>query len=152
MANFGQQYAWQSGLNQPLGSLINIANQLYGYNYRATNGARHNVGISSPIVDLQPVRTMLAAGYERGDGRVDHEWNMTISVVAFDFIMDTYLSSGTLVKAAMTIYTRRHETGLNQYARYNAYLIKPSRVRGDIEYLRGNMVRARFPFTGLVAL
>ena len=152
MPNFGQLYAWATGSGVALNSLINVANQLYDYNYRVSGGAKHAVGISSPIVDLYPVRTMLAAGYERGDGRIDHEWNMTISAVAYDFVIDTYLSSGTLLKRAMTIYTRRHENGINQWARYNAYLIQPSRQRGDIEYLRGGVVRVRFPLTRLVAL
>jgi hypothetical protein len=70
--------------------------------------------------------------------------------LGYEYILDTYLSSGAVTYAAMTINTRRHEFG--SYTRYNCYLTLPSRRRGDVEYLRQNVLRVTWRFTDLVSL
>lgn len=149
MAN-ANEYAWAAGHGVALASLNAVATELRAHNYRAVGGLRYAVEPTSQPVDLFPVRTLLGSGVERGDGRVDHEWQMTLTTYALEYVLDTYLSSGAVVSAAMTINTRRHD--LNAYGRYNCYLTLPSRSRRDIEYVRQNVVRVTWRFTRLVAL
>lgn len=144
------QHAWAAGHDVALASLINVSNQLFQYNYRAMGGARRNIIITAPPVDAFPVRNILASGAERGDGMIRHEWFITLSTYAFEYIIDTYFSGGSSVSTAMTIYTRDYQQ--NTFKRYNAYMVLPSAIRGDIEYLRQNMMRIRIPFNRLVAL
>ncbi len=150
MANFGQLYAWGSGHGLALASLSNIANEVGARNRRTAGGKLFPVGIQSPLLDLFPVRRMLRSGKERGDGMVDTSLTMTLALGGYKYILDTYLSSGTVVSAAMTFYLRRHE--LDTYARYNGYLTLPSPVRGDSSYLRQNTFAVVFPVTDLEAL
>ena len=144
------EYGWAAGHGVALASLNSVVNELGARNRRAAGGTLYNVAVRSQPVDAFPVRTMLAAGYERGDGRIDHEWQMLLGKLAVDYVMDTYLSSGAVVKAAMTINTRRHD--LDTYARYSCYLTLPSPRRGDIEYVRQGVIRVTWRFTNLTAL
>jgi len=144
------EYGWAAGHGVALAALNSVANELQARNRRQATGALYRVGVRSQPVDAFPVRVMLGAGYEWGGGRIDHEWQMTLAAYAVDYVMDTYLSSGASVKAAMTINTRKHD--LNTYGRYNCYLHLPSRSRGDIEYVRQGVFRVTWRFTSLVAL
>lgn len=142
-------YAWGAGHGLALAALKNIENELLTYNRQTAGGAIFPVGISSQPVDLFPVRTPLMAGYERGDGLVDHVLSLKLGKLAVKFVLDTYLSSGAAVSAAMTLYTRRHE--LDTYARYNCYLNLPKPGQ-DIEYVRQGVFRVTLRFSNLVAL
>jgi hypothetical protein len=141
-------YRWAAGHNIALVSLHSVENDLRPHNYREAGWARHSIGISSPVLEQYPVRFVKGSGREGGGGTINHEWLMTITTYALDYILDTYLPSG--IDAAMTIYTRLHMQ--NTYGRYNAYLVYPSRSQGDIEYLRGNIVRFRPRWHKLTAL
>lgn len=143
-------HAWAPGHGVALASLINVSNQLFQHNYRAPGSARRNIVITAPPVDAFPVRNIQGDGTERGDGMITHEWFITLSGYAFEYVIDTYLGGGATVSTAMTIYTRDYQQ--NTFKRYNAYLVLPSARRGDIEYMRQNMMRVRFPFNRLVAL
>lgn len=143
-------YRWAAGNNVALANLKNIENELRPRNYRTVGDAPKNVGIRSQPVDAFPVRTRLMNGQERGDGRIDHALDMVLMTYAVRYVLDTYLSSGTVVSAPMTLYTRRHE--LDSYARYNANLTLPSVENGDLEYLRQGVFRVRWRFTNLEAL
>lgn len=142
-------YAWAAGHNVALNSLRNVENDVNPYNRRTTNDAYRRVAIASQPVDMFPVRSMLLSQRERGDGMVTHEWVMTLGTLGIKYILDTYLSSGTVVSAPMTIYTRRHE--LAAFARFNCNLTLP-KPKEDIEYLRHNVFRVTWRFTGLEAL
>lgn len=144
------QYAWSAGHGVALISLNNIENQLRPYNYRAIGGPTRAIGIRSQPIDAFPVRTLLASGYERGDGWVNQSLEMVLTTYAYKRALDLYLSGGAVVSAPMTFYLRRHE--LNDYARYNGYLNLPSQARGDIEYLRQNLLRVIWPLTRLIAI
>jgi hypothetical protein len=141
MANFGQQHAWAAGHGVALASLSNIANEVGARNRRTAGGKLFPVGIKSPLLDMYPVRRRVRAGYERGDGMVDTELNMTLALFGIKYILDTYLLSGAVVSAAMTFYLRRHE--LNTYVRGNGYLVLP-KPGEDITYLRQGVYDVRF--------
>lgn len=143
-------YRWAAGLAVALNSLKNVATELYPYNYQDTLRDRAQVGIVSPILDAYPVRFVKGSGREGGGGILNHEWNLTITARAYKFIQDTYLSSGSAIDAAMTIYTRLHS--VDGYGRYSCYLVLPSAAEGDIEYIRENVLRVRLRFRNLVAL
>lgn len=149
MANFNQLYAWAAGHGVALASLNNIANEVGARNRRETGGKLYPVGISSPVLELFPVRRRVRAGYERGDGLVDTYLDMTLARYGYKYVLDTYLSSGAVVRAAMTVYIRRHE--LDSYVRYNCYLTKPASEQ-DITYLRQGVFRVRFRLLDLEAL
>ncbi len=143
-------HAWAAGSGVALGSLINVSNLLYQYNYATLNGARKDVIITAPPVDPFPVRTIVGDGSERGDGMINLDWIITLSGFAFEYIVDTYFGGGANTSVAMTIYTRDYYQ--NTFKRYNANMTLPSQQRGDIEYLRGNRMRIRVPMRNLVAL
>lgn len=142
-------YAWAAGHGVALNALKNIENELLTYNRQTAGGAIFPVGIRSQPVDMFPVRTRLMNGTERGDGLVDHVLEMTIADMAVDYVLDTYLSSGTAVSAAMTFYLRRHE--LRTFARFNGYLVLPQ-PRQDMQYIRQGVMRVAWRLTNLVAL
>jgi hypothetical protein len=142
-------YAWAAGHGVALASLTNVETDIGNFNYRVAGAAFTRVAIQSQPVDAFPVRTMLDAGYERGDGRIDHAWVMVLALFGVKRVLDAYLSSGTVVSAAMTISTRTHE--LDAYKRYNCYLTLPKPGQ-DIEHIRGGVYRVTWRFTGLTAL
>lgn len=141
------QYALASGWDVPLANLNNIETHIGQQNRKVSGGKLYPVGISSPVVDLFPVRGELLSGRERGDGFVSHEWNLTLCTYGVKYLLQTYL---TTVSTAVTIYTRRHELG--SYARYNAYLVLPSRRADDITYVRQHVFSVRLRFSKLEAL
>jgi len=132
-----------------LASLNNFQNQIGQQNRRVVGGKTYPVGISSSVLDLFPVRTALLSGRERGDGFINQVWVLRLATYGVKYLLNTYLSNLTVVSAAVTIYTRRHE--LDSYARYNAYLIAPSAAAGDITYVRSNVFDVRLRFTNLEA-
>jgi hypothetical protein len=142
-------YAWAAGHGVALASLTNVETDIGNFNYRVAGAAFTRVAIQSQPVDAFPVRTVLDAGYERGDGRIDHAWVMTLAKYGIKRILDEFLSSGTVVSASVTINTRRHE--LDDYKRWNAYLILPKPGQ-DIEYIRADVFRVTLRFQNLVAL
>lgn len=142
-------YAWAAGHNIALANLTNVENDIGPFNYRATGWGLTRVAIQSQPVDIFPIRTLLDAGYERGDGLINHEWRMTLAKFGVKRVLDAYLSSGTVASTAMTIYTRRHE--LDSYARYNCYLTLP-KPGETLTYLRENVFEVAWRFTNLVAL
>lgn len=148
MAN--PDYRWAAGLAVALGSLKNVATELYPYNYQDVTTDRALVGVISPPLDAYPVRYVKGSGREGGGGILNTEWNLTITARAYKYVLDTYLSSGSAIDAAMTIYTRLH--AIDSYARYSAYMVLPSAAEGDLEYVRQNVLRVRFRFRNLVAL
>jgi len=56
----------------------------------------------------------------------------------------------TVVSTAVSIYTRRHVDG--DYARYNAYMVLPSRKAQDLTYLGQGWLNVRIRFNKLEAL
>ena len=145
-----QDYRWAAGSGVALASLDNFENDVRPNNRRVSGGKLYPVAVKSPPVDPFPVRTKPLSSKERGAGTVNQEWNVVLAKFGVKHILDTYLSSGTVVNAAMTIYTRRHE--LDSFVRYNANLILPSVENGDLVYLGDNAFRVRLRFTNLVAL
>jgi len=143
------QYAWAAGHNVALASLTNVEIDIGNYNYRQTGGGLFPVAIQTQPVDAFPIRTMVDAGYERGDGIINHAWTMTLAKFGIKRILDEFLSSGTIVSAAVTINTRRHE--LDSYVRANCYLTLPKPGQ-DIRYIRHNTFEVTLRFTNLVFL
>lgn len=138
-----------------LASLANIQTTLYPYNYRVSGGLKKPVGIWSPVLDPYPVRTQAGDSWETGDGFVNTYWLLTLALFGVKALMDTYFTSGTVVSANATIYTRRHLH--NDYVRYNAIIHLPSSGAGDITPLRsaegvGDAFKVRLRMTDLVAL
>lgn len=136
-------YKWAAGFGVALGSMPFVEDDLYPY----LRGRR--VAPRSQPVDPYPVRTMVQAGYELGDGRIDHAWEMTLLTDAIEYIIETKFSLTATTYAACTINTRRHER--DNYTRYNAYIILPKPGQ-DIVYVRQGVFRVTFRFTGLAAL
>lgn len=145
-----QDYRWAAGNGVALASLDNFENDVRPNNTRRSGGKLYPVVVKSQPVDAFPVRTVPLSGEERGDGMINQAWEVVLGKFGLKYILDTYLSSGTVTFAAMTIYTRRHE--LDTFVRYNANLILPSVSGGDIEYLKQNAFRVRLRFRNLVAL
>jgi len=145
-----QDYRWFAGNGIALADLRNFEDDVRPFNTRISGGKLYPVAVKSQPVDAFPVRTVPLSGEERGDGMINQEWNVELGKFGIKYILDTYLSSGTVTFAAMTIYTRRHE--LDTFVRYNANLILPSVSGGDVEYLKLNAFRVRLRFRNLVAL
>jgi hypothetical protein len=85
---------------------------------------------------------------EREGGTVFHEWNMALYTPALSFWISTYLATSP---AAVTIYTR-DEYGV--YQRYNCWMLRPSRAKGDITIAPGQRGFCRLiqRFSDLVAV
>ena len=145
-----QLYAWFAGSGVALAALRNFEDDVRPFNARISGGKLYNVAVQSAPVDPFPVRAVPLSSKERGAGAVNHEWNTVLAKFGVKHVLDEYLSNGTVVNAAMTIYTRRHE--LDSFVRYNAFLILPSVENGDLTYLGRNAFRVRLRFTKLVAL
>lgn len=138
-----------------LAALANIQTTLHPSNYRVSGGLKWAVGIWSPVLDPYPVRTQAGDGWETGDGFINTYWLLTLARFGVKALMDTYFSSGTVVSANATIYTRRHLH--NDYTRYNCILHLPSSNAGDITPLRssegvGDAFKVRLRMTDLMAL
>ena len=136
-------YRWAATHNVALGSLSYVENDLKAFMFPRIGAPK------SQPVDPFPIRTMVQAGYELGDGRIDHRWQMVLSTGAIENVIEVKFSLTSVVSTACTIYTRRHDR--NDFARYNAYIILPKPGQ-DIVYLRKDVFRVTFRFTGLVAL
>ena len=136
-------YSIAVGSNVALASLSNIEDVLWPYTKPLRLPPRSNV------VNLYPVRTIMGSGRERGDGTVFHAWEFdALPVAAVNYLLYSLLFSSA-ISTAVTIYTKRHETG--SYARYNAYAVLP--VPGqDLEHLRAGKCRLTLRFNDLVAL
>jgi hypothetical protein len=145
-----QDYRWAAGSGVALASLSNFENDVKPNNRKVAGGKLYPVIIESQPVNAFPVRTLALSGKERGDGIITHIWNVALAELGYQYILDTYLSSGAAVNAAMTIYTRRHDIG--DSARYNANLTLPDPERGEVERLRTGVYRVVLRFTNLVAL
>lgn len=137
-------YRWANGFNIALINLSNVEDDLYPY----TKPRR--IAPRSQPVDPFPVETRLMNQRVRGDGEISHAWEIVLPAKAYHYILTEKFSGGTVKSVEQTIYTRRHD--LETYARYNCYLVQPSRVKGTLEYLRRNLLRAVFEMTGLEAL
>lgn len=143
-------YALAAGHGVALAALNNMQTHIGQQNRKQVDGKLFPVSISSPILDMFPVRTPLLSGRERGDGFVSHEWNLRLCTYGARYLLFTYLSNMTVVSNAITIYTRRHVAG--DYIRANAYLVLPSREAGDITYLGQGWFNIRLRFNKLEAL
>lgn len=136
-------YKWAVGHGVALASMAFVEDDLYPFT------RKRRIAPRSQPVDPFPVRTMVQAGYELGDGRIDHAWEMTLTTDAIEYIIETKFSLTSITYAACTINTRRHEH--DDYARYNAYIVRPKPGQ-DITYVRMGIFRVTWRFTGLSAL
>lgn len=136
-------YAWAAGWGVALASLANVETDLHPYTQLL------NLAPKSQPVDPYPVRTILASGRERGDGRIDHAWEMTLPTDALEYVIETKFALTSVASVKVTINTRRHE--MDDYARYNAWLSLPQ-SGVDMVYLRRGVLRVTFRFTALLAL
>lgn len=143
-------YRWAAGHGIALGSLKNVETDIGAFNRRRAGTALRRVGIASPPLDRFPIRSPLDAGYERGDGIINTQWRLILCTLGYKYVLDTYLSGGTVVSVPMTIYTRIHRAG--SYARYNTYLTLPSPEKGTERYLRQDVWELTFDWTVLIAL
>lgn len=143
-------YRLAAGHNVALANLNNIETHIGQQNRKVAGGRLYPIGITSPVLDLFPVRGQLLSGRERGDGFVDHEWNLRLVALGARYLLYTYLTNMTVVSSAVTIYTRRHVDG--DYARYNAYMVLPSRKAQDMTYLGQGWLNVRIRFNKLEAL
>jgi hypothetical protein len=139
-------YRIASGHNVALGSLTNVENI----------GQLWLAGVRPPPVTVPvntyPTRYIALSGIEYGDGLIKHEWRFSIiPSTGLDYLQDTYLGAVTVVSAAVTIYTRLQDQGVNVYARYNAYLARP--IPGqDYQYRQRKIINLALRFNGLVAI
>lgn len=137
-------YAFALGSDVALASLNNFENTISPHNTDAF-GSRHPVVISSPPLDLFPVRINTLDAQEYGDGIVSHEWNLALYVGGYQYWLTTYFASAASIAVAMTIYDRNQ---FGVYGRYNAYAIQPSQSAGDISRIPGRrgfyQIRQRF--------
>lgn len=145
------QYAFGLGANLALASLMNLENTLNGFNQRYPGDSFKPIVISSPPLELYPVRDTTLDNYERGDGSVDHYWDITMCSLALKYWINTTFSNQTVITVPMTIYTLRSE--FNEYDRYNALAIMPNfdSNQGDITRLGYNTYKIRQRFNNLQA-
>lgn len=120
-------------------------------NRKVDGGKVYPVAVASDLLDLFPVRGFVYSGKERGDGMINHAWRFVVAVLGYKYILDTYLSGGTVVSAPVTLYTKRHEVSRTEFQRFNAYVSLPKPGQ-DITYARGGLLRVTLRFTNLVAL
>lgn len=135
-------YRFALGWNVALGSLSNIETTLGQYN-RDANSILYPIGIRSQPVDFYPVVTQLESGRVRGDGKVAHEWQLSMFVPAVTYLVGLWSAKS----AKWTIYTRLHELGT--YARYNCWAVRPSGT--DLVYQRQQYMTLTLRFTDLLA-
>ena len=112
------EYALAAGSGVALATLTAIEYTLYRQNRQTASGPRFRVGIMSQPVDEYPIRDVPLSGKERGDGMIVHEWNLLLATYGVKYLLDTYLTSATVVSTAVTINTRMHI--LATFKRYNA--------------------------------
>jgi hypothetical protein len=117
MATPKYDYRIAMGFNVPLGSMTNVETLLSPYQ------GLYPSAPTSPQLNRYPVRDMTGAGYERGDGRLDHPWNWRVWLRAtMDYVVTNWFTvSGVIVVSRpMTIYTPLHDRN-GVYVRCNAY-------------------------------
>lgn len=136
-------YRWAINHNVALGSLVNVEEDLFPY----TKPKR--IAPKTLPVNEFPVRDRVQAGYELGDGFIDHDWTMVLPETAVEYVVETKFVLTTVTYKAVTIYTRRHHR--RDYARYNAYITLPVPGR-DLEPLPNGLFRVVWRFTDLRAL
>ena len=143
-------YAWMSGHGIALVNLRNVESDIGAFNRRTTGDGFKRVNIQAQPVDDFPVRRTLDDGNERGDGVVNHQWQMILTTLGYKYVLDTYLSSGAVVSVPMTINTRAHRLGI--YKRYSCNLTLLSRAKGTERLIRQNVWELTFEFTNLIVL
>lgn len=136
------EYAFAAGWNVALASLNNVENHLGSRNRRTLTGMLEPVTIRSSIIDPFPVRVNDQAGGESGDGFVNQDWQLTLSLYGYKYLIDAYFASETVAQAAWTVYTRRHT--LASFIRYNCWAILPSAAAGDVVPLRADSFNGVF--------
>ncbi len=137
-------YSIAVGHNVALASLTNIEN-IPQFQY-------HGAALppSTQPVDLFPVRERVLSGKEIGGGTINHVWTwQVLPIAALEYIEDTFLSSGTVTWANVTIYTRKHNQ--QTYGRFNAYIILPQ-PNVDYTYRQRRVLNLNLRFRNLVAL
>jgi hypothetical protein len=103
----------------------------------------------SQPVDIYPVRRTVLSGAVVGNGTVNHVWTWAVLPIAdVKLLEDTFFTSGTVVSANVTIYTRRHDRAA--YTRYNAIAVLPQPGQ-DFEYDRKYARNVRLTFRNLTA-
>ena len=145
-----QDYRWAAGNGIALVSLNNFEEDVKPNNRKIANGKLYPLIVKAASPNLFPVRDLAMSGVERGDGPVDVVWAVQLVTLGYKYILDTYLSSGAAVNAAMTIYTRVRRA--NTFTRYNANLILPDPGSDEEIELRDNVWQVQLRFTDLVAL
>jgi len=143
-------YRWAAGNGVALGSLVNFEDDVKPNNSKIASGKLFPVAVKSSSPNLFPVRDLAMSGVERGDGLVEVIWAVQLATLGYKYILDTYLSSGAAVNAAMTIFTRVRRG--NTYTRYDANLILPDPERGEEIELGNDAWQVQLRFTDLVAL
>lgn len=138
-----QDYRWAVGHDVALNNLHNVETDLYPY----TRPRR--TAVQSQPIDPLPIETALASGAGRGDGFINHEWQIMMTTAALKYAL-TKFGLTTATSAAATIYTREHD--MEQYGRYNAYIWRPSPANRRLEYIRRGVVRVTWKFTRLIRL
>jgi len=125
-------YAIAAGWNVALVSLTNVETLL-------------GVPPRTQPINRYPVREKVLSQREYGHGARFHVWEFDegIKKAKLEILEDTYLTSGTVVSAQVTIYTREHIQ--NTYTRWNAWLYLPL-VNQDYTLDRGlcRNLRVRF--------
>ena len=148
------QYAFYPAFNTALVSLHNVENHLGARNRRTSNSPLEPVVITSPILDPFPVRQVAGDGTPTGDGFIEHQWDVVLAALGWQFLRNTYFSSGAVVSANWTIYTLTDDTVT--YARYNAIAELPSRAAGTLAPLNRaqgeGVFRVRILFHDLIAI
>lgn len=130
-------YRIATGHGVALGSLTNVETLL-------------TLAPVSALVDPYPVRVRVLSGREYGHGTINLTWRFrALPVAYFKVIEDTFHTSGTVVSAAVTIYTRRANRAT--YTRYNAWSILPQ-PEAEYTYNERFVYDLEWRFTGLVAL
>lgn len=131
-------YRLALGWNVALGSLTN-AEDVFG-----------QPPVTQPL-DRFPVRRLALAGLETGGGRIDTEWQFldVLPLAALDSFLTTYFAAGASVAVQVTLYTRLRD--LDEYRRYNAYMVQPKPGR---DYVVEDLyaMALRLPFRRLVQI
>lgn len=116
-------YSWFPGFNAADGSLVLISDDLAPYTVPALGSLPYTA--KSGLIDTFPIRSMTLDGQNRGDGMIMAKLTFTVMpVTAFQYILATYFSSGTVVSVPMTL-------GLAQYGistiwqKWNAWMTLP---------------------------
>lgn len=138
-------YRFAAGWNVALGSLSNIEDTL-GSRNRSADGVLFPIVIRSQPVRPYSVANTLESGRVRGDGKINHLWQLWMFDTASSYLMSLF----TAASVQWTIYTRQHELGT--YARFNCWAIRPGTVEeSDLVYIQDNYLAITLRFSDLVA-